>query len=136
MPPTPLAQEMLDCIVGRVQERRTLKACSLVARSFVFPSQQQLFRSVCSFTDQLYCRSPTRTNHLTTFMTFDNALPLFTMSPHLANHVRELYIILIFSQDCLRAAESVLRLCSRIVLLGICSNGGTLSWASIPASLV
>ncbi|KAJ7138318.1 hypothetical protein C8R44DRAFT_848163 [Mycena epipterygia] len=123
MPPVRLAQEMLASIVDQVQERRTLKACSLVARSFVFPSQRHLFR-----------RQPTGTDYLTVVMPFQTALALFTMSPHLITHVKDLYLGLRLLQDC-HAAQSVLRIASEITLLGIFGNGVLLDWNTISPSL-
>ncbi|KAJ7138362.1 hypothetical protein C8R44DRAFT_976099 [Mycena epipterygia] len=105
MPPARLGQELLDSIVDKVQERRTLKACSLVAKSFVLQSQKRLFRSVCLYNYFLASNHPKGTDCLTVVMPFQRALDLFTTSPHLITHVKGLYLGLRVLQDC-GAAES------------------------------
>ncbi|KAJ7142688.1 hypothetical protein C8R44DRAFT_760966 [Mycena epipterygia] len=137
MPPTPLAQELLDSIVDQVQERITLKACSLVASSFVVSSQRRLFRSVClSLYGPGSRKQPEGTNHLTVSMTFQNALHLFTMSSHLGTYVRDLHLGLYpaFTSH-YDVVETVLRITSsRITLLGIFGLD-SFDWNSIPTSL-
>ncbi|KAJ7123385.1 hypothetical protein C8R44DRAFT_980803 [Mycena epipterygia] len=138
MPPTHLAQELLDCIVGEVQDRPTLKAWSLVARSFTGSSQPRLFRSLCLFADRLeFHPNLLRINRLTAFMSFDRALELFTICPHLGSYAKGMHLGLINSQD-FGVVESVLRMASQITVLGIFGDratSGRLHWGSIPVSL-
>ncbi|KAJ7138352.1 hypothetical protein C8R44DRAFT_976096 [Mycena epipterygia] len=134
MSPGPLAQELLDSIVDHVQERGTLKACSLAARSFVVSSQRRLFRSLCLFI-RVPSQPPRGTNHLTVSMTFQNALHVFTMSSYLGSYVRHLYIGLVHHLQDYGLVESALRIVSKITLLGIFGVGGTYDWSTIPPSL-
>ncbi|KAJ7100452.1 hypothetical protein C8R44DRAFT_747499 [Mycena epipterygia] len=137
MPPAHLAQELLDCIVDEVQDRRTLKACSVVARSLVGSSQRRLFRTFCLFTDQLRLYPvPLGIDHPTAlFISFEKALDLFTIAPHLGSYATDVYFGLLDSQD-LGIVESVLRMVSQPTVLGIFHNHpGFYRWSSIPASL-
>ncbi|KAJ7123393.1 hypothetical protein C8R44DRAFT_783757 [Mycena epipterygia] len=138
MPPAHLAQELLDCIVGEVRDRRTLKACSLVARSFTGSSQRRLFRSLCLFAGRLESH-PTvlGIDHLTALTSFERALELFTISPHLGSYAKCMHLGLIDSQD-FGVVESVLRMAPQITVLGIFSNETVsegLHWGNIPVSL-
>ncbi|KAJ7138332.1 hypothetical protein C8R44DRAFT_868637 [Mycena epipterygia] len=134
MSPGPLAQELLDSIVDYVQERGTLKACSLAARSFVVSSQRRLFRSLCLFI-RVPNQPPRGTDHLTVSMTFQNALHVFTMSSHLGSYVRNLYIGLVHHLQDYGLVESALRIVSKITLLGIFGVGGPYDWSTISTSL-
>ncbi|KAJ7123409.1 hypothetical protein C8R44DRAFT_783768 [Mycena epipterygia] len=142
--PAYLAQELLDCIVGEVQDRKTLKAWSLVARSFTGSSQRRLFRSLCLFTGRLEIH-PTLLgiDHLTALTSFERALELFTItwvagiSPHLGSYAKGMHLGLINSQD-FGVVESVLRMAPQITVLGIFGNratSGRLHWGSFPVSL-
>lgn len=65
---------------------------------------------------------------------FEKALDLFTMSPHLGDYVRD--GLNPFHDR--RAEESVLRvlrMTSNITLLGVVSNGGTFGWDMIPRTM-
>ncbi|KAJ7123389.1 hypothetical protein C8R44DRAFT_783750 [Mycena epipterygia] len=138
MPPAHLAQELLDCIVGEVQDRRTLKACSLVARSLTGSSQRRLFRSLCLFAGRLESH-PTvlGIDHLTALTSFERALELLTISPHLGSYATGMHLGLTDSQD-FGVVESVLRMAPQIMVLGIFSNETAsegLHWGNIPVSL-
>ncbi|KAJ7123378.1 hypothetical protein C8R44DRAFT_980800 [Mycena epipterygia] len=138
MPPVHLAQELLDCIVDQVQDRRTLKACSVVARSLVGSSQRRLFRILCLFTDQLrFYPAPLGIDHPTAlFMSFEKALDLFTISPHLGSYATDVYLGLLDPQDSPGVVESVLRMVSQLTVLGIFhNNSGFYRWSNIPPSL-
>ncbi|KAJ7123391.1 hypothetical protein C8R44DRAFT_852379 [Mycena epipterygia] len=138
MPLILLAQKLLDCIVEEVQERRELKAWSLVARSFTGSSQRRLFRSLCLFAGRLESH-PTvlGIDHLTALTSFERALELFTISPHLGSYAKGMHLGPIDSQD-FGVVESVLRMAPQITVLGIFSNETVsegLHWGNIPVSL-
>ncbi|KAJ7123419.1 hypothetical protein C8R44DRAFT_783776, partial [Mycena epipterygia] len=139
MPPAHLAQELLDCIVGEVRDRPTLKACSLVARSLTSSSQRRLFRSLCLFAGKFEAHATLfdGIDHLTALTSFERVLELFAISPHLGSYVKGMHLGLINSQDC-AVVESVLRMASQITVLGIFSNeivSDSLHWGNIPVSL-
>ncbi|KAJ7800348.1 hypothetical protein B0H14DRAFT_1692284 [Mycena olivaceomarginata] len=68
----PLPQELLDAIIDQVRDKETLKACALVATSFLPPSQRNLFRKV-----RLGDRDTSAT---------------LAESPHLVSYIRDLTI--------------------------------------------
>jgi hypothetical protein len=43
---SPLPQELFDTIIDEIRDKETLKACALVATSFLPPSQRNLFRKI------------------------------------------------------------------------------------------
>ncbi|KAJ6551683.1 hypothetical protein B0H19DRAFT_1158554 [Mycena capillaripes] len=112
--PSPLAQELIDAIVDQVP-RKNLTTCSLVAKSFLVPSQRRLFREIIT--------------------QFKNARDLFATSPHLGKYIHSLSLCLTPGED-YAAIESVLRVVSNIAGLAILANAHTLYWGQMPASVM
>ncbi|KAJ7289560.1 hypothetical protein C8J57DRAFT_433118 [Mycena rebaudengoi] len=70
-----LPQELIDAIIGQVDNETSLKSCSIAARHFVSPSQQAIFRSLAPSRDQ--CEA---------------LQARLVASPHLAPYIQELAI--------------------------------------------
>ncbi|KAJ7672330.1 hypothetical protein DFH06DRAFT_1176006 [Mycena polygramma] len=109
-PSSSLAQELIDVIVDEVP-RNTLTACSLVAKSFLVPSQRRLFRAILS--------------------EFERARDLFAMSPHLGGYVRHLVLCLTPSQD-YAAIEMILPVVTHLTGMSIMANAYSLNWRELP----
>ncbi|KAJ7138299.1 hypothetical protein C8R44DRAFT_728449 [Mycena epipterygia] len=133
MPPQ-LAQELLDAIVDHVHGNSNLISCSLASTSFAVSSQRCLFRSLCL----------TETGHLDasgapspdgSHISFDDARDLFTMSPHLGNHVRDLTVCWGYDRD-YAAAESVLRRVPSLTRLALSAIPFFFSWEEMPSNLM
>ncbi|KAJ6605417.1 hypothetical protein DFH09DRAFT_1422556 [Mycena vulgaris] len=92
MSPAHLAKELLEAIVGEVQSKDTLKACSLVSRSLTVCSQRRLFHALCLVTNPNAIKSISPT-HRPTF-SLDSARNLFSMAPHLTQYVTDLALCL------------------------------------------
>ncbi|KAJ7359670.1 hypothetical protein DFH08DRAFT_414841 [Mycena albidolilacea] len=75
---SPLPQELFNAIIDQVRGKETLKACALVATSFLPPSQRNLFRKV-----ELGGHSPGRGTSAT-----------LAEFPHLVSYIRDLTIYL------------------------------------------
>ncbi|KAJ7132462.1 hypothetical protein C8R44DRAFT_774075 [Mycena epipterygia] len=144
MPPARLAQELLDCIIDQVQDRKTLKPCSLVARSLAGSSQRRIFRAFCLATNaHIYSRILLEPHHRAMlFMTFEKALNLFTIAPHLGSFATDVHLGLIQPHDpndtrCddLSVVESILRMVPQLTVFGIFHNtSDSLHWSRFPAS--
>ncbi|KAJ7235513.1 hypothetical protein C8J57DRAFT_1378031 [Mycena rebaudengoi] len=78
---TPPPQELIDSIVGLVDDSPTLKSCSLVATSFVAASQRRLFRSL-----RLYATPTHRHPHIT----LEGMSVFLSSTPHVSSFVHEL----------------------------------------------
>ncbi|KAJ6460969.1 hypothetical protein C8R45DRAFT_1108788 [Mycena sanguinolenta] len=135
MPPPILAQELIDAIVDKVP-RNKLTTCSLVAKSFLVPSQQCLFASLSLFTAPLRIAGPPKGQQILT--AFENAVELFAMSPHLSRYVHSLALCLTPSLQEFGAVESVLRTLPKlrsICFLANAHHGVAFDWQEMPASL-
>ncbi|KAJ7235511.1 hypothetical protein C8J57DRAFT_1378022 [Mycena rebaudengoi] len=78
---TPPPQELIDSIVGLIDDSLTLKSCSLVATSFVAASQRRLFRSL-----RLYATPTHRHPHFT----LEGMSVFLSATPHVSSFVHEL----------------------------------------------
>ncbi|KAJ7268558.1 hypothetical protein C8J57DRAFT_1509740 [Mycena rebaudengoi] len=111
-----LPQELIDAILERVEDSESLKACSLVAGSFLAPSQRSLFR---------YLRL--RYNILKAL----NAL--FTASARLASYIRDVQIHIPLLPHHQSTLHSVLRLLPNIARMKI--YGDPVLWSDISEEL-
>ncbi|KAF7377828.1 hypothetical protein MSAN_00206300 [Mycena sanguinolenta] len=130
-----LAQELIDAIIDKVP-RNKLTTCSLVAKSFLVPSQQRLFASLSLFTAPLRIAGPPKGEQI--LAAFENAVELFTMSPHLSKYVRSLALCLTPSLRNFGAVESVLRTLPKlrsICFLANAHHGVAFNWQEMPASV-
>lgn len=80
-PTTPTPQDVIDTVIGNISANNaeTLKNCSLASRSFLAPSQKQLFSIIYITKGRTICQRLYR---------------LIACSPHIATYIRELHIIL------------------------------------------
>ncbi|KAJ7359680.1 hypothetical protein DFH08DRAFT_414992 [Mycena albidolilacea] len=112
---SPLPQELFDAIIDQVRDKETLKACALVATSFLSPSRRNLFREIQLFGVVIGDREPSAT--LAEF-------------PHLVSYIRDLtiYVWDLVSENILAMAV-ILRSVQSIESLVI--YGGAECWSSL-----
>lgn len=127
-------QELIDVIINQVDDRKTLEACSLVASSFVCPSQRLLFHTVDL---DLAIRTPPRKKAYARF------LRLLTLNPLLGTYVRSLRLGdglegFGFSRSWISSAKNLPQLFQLLPGLEIFSltfNSDEKNWKSIPADI-
>jgi hypothetical protein len=128
-----LPQELIDVIINQVDDRKTLKACSLVASSFVCPSQRLLFHTVDLDNAILTPRKKA----------YARFLRLLTLNPLLGTYVRSLRLgddseDFGFSRSWIIHAKHLPQLFQLLPWLEIFSltfNSDDRSWKSIPADI-
>ncbi|KAJ7437416.1 hypothetical protein FB451DRAFT_1570698 [Mycena latifolia] len=132
MSPPSLPHELLEVIVGEVQGKDSLRACSLASKSLLVCSQRHLFRALCFCQDLRQIPSnPTQIPRLS----FKRARELLTMSPHLAGYVCDLTLCLQPGQDH-NLVENLLRSVSeRLTRLAIFAFPRTLIWEEMPSGV-
>ena len=128
-----LPQELIDVIINQVDDRKTLKACSLVASSFVCPSQKLLFLSVDLDNAILIPRKKAYTRFLR----------LLTLNPLLGTYVRSLRLgddseDFGFSRSWIIHAKNLpqlFRLLPRLEIFSLTFNSYERNWKSIPEDI-
>ncbi|KAJ7853348.1 hypothetical protein B0H14DRAFT_2758666, partial [Mycena olivaceomarginata] len=121
-------------------DEESLRALSLVCRSFLYASQRCLFCSLALHTDPSYRRRKFRPGfglgrRYRLANTFTRAFSVFTTSPHLARHVRSLTIVVEPNVD-ETAVGGVLRLLCGIECLSIEGiTRGDFPWKSTPTPM-
>ena len=128
-----LPQELIVVIINQVDDQKTLKACSLVASSFVYLSQTLLFHTID-------LDIPIRTPRKKAYTRF---LRLLTLHPHLGTYVRSLRLgddseDLRFSRSWIVHAKSLpqlFRLLPRLESFSLTFNSDEMNWKSIPADI-
>lgn len=132
--PEDIVNIILDELSDSDDDRSTLLACSVVARSFVAPSQSRLFRHVGVSSFQERCRK---------------LHALLTQSPHIAGHIRILALEADWSLAMSRKPESrtwIFDEPALVPLLGMLPNlkalylnpqhkAATLEWEEFPINL-
>ena len=133
LPMPRLPQELIDVIIDQVDDRETLKACSLVASSFVCLSQRLLFHTV----DLDYAILIPRKKAYARF------LRLLTLNPLLGTYVRSLRLgddseDFGFSRSWIINAKNLpqlFQLLPRLEIFSLTFNSDERSWKSIPADI-
>lgn len=121
-------------------DEESLRALSLVCRFFLYASQRCLFCSLALHTDPSYRRRKFRPGfglgrRYRLANTFSRAFSVFTTSPHLAQHVRSLTIVVEPNVD-ETAVGGVLRLLCGIERLSIEGiTRGDFPWKSTPTPM-
>lgn len=130
-----LPQELIDAIIAQVDDRKTLRACSLVASSSVFPSQSLLFHTIDLDTPRVLSRKKA----------YARLLHVLTLNPHLGTHVRSLRLG--DDSDCFSASRSFSRswiaqaknlpqlfqFLPQLEVFSLTFNSDEMNWKSIPA---
>ena len=128
-----LPQELIDVIINQVDDRKTLKACSLVASSFVCPSQRLLFHTVDLDNAILTPRKKA----------YARFLRLLTLNPLLGTYVRSLRLgddseDFGFSRSWIIHAKKLpqlFRLLPQLEIFSLTFNSDEMNWKSIPADI-
>ena len=128
-----LPQELIDVIINQVDDRKTLKACSLVASSFVCPSQRLLFHTV-----DLDNVVPTPRKKA-----YARFLRLLTLNPVLGTYVRSLRLgdgpeDFGLSRSWIVNAKNLPQLFQflpRLEIFSLTFNSDERDWKSIPADI-
>ena len=125
-----LPQELIDVIINQVDDHKTLKACSLVASSFVCPSQKLLFLTVD------LDNAPRK-------KAYARFLRLLILNPLLGTYVRSLRLgddseDFGFSRSWIIHAKSLpqlFQLIPRLEIFSLTFNSDERNWKSIPADI-
>lgn len=127
-----LPQELIDVIINQVDDRKTLKACCLVASSFVCPSQRLLFLTVDLDNQILTPRKKAYTRFLR----------LLTLNPLLGTYVRSLRLgdseDFGFSRSWIIHAKNLpqlFQLLPRLEIFSLTFNSDERNWKSIPSDI-
>ncbi|KAF7303397.1 hypothetical protein MIND_00568000 [Mycena indigotica] len=107
MPPEPIPPELIDTVLNYVDDRRTLKACTVVCRSFCALAQKRLFSSFTLLPPSLPHVAPPPQD-LATFL---------VNSPHIPFHVRRLHIVCPHYENWVGAILQCLALFTRLTSL-------------------
>ena len=126
-----LPQELIDAIIYQVDDRKTLNACSLVASSFVFPSQRHIFHTIDL--DAPASRKKA----------YARFLRLLTINPHLGMYVRSLRLgddsdDFGSSRSWIIHAKNLpqfFQLLPRLESFSLTFNSDEMDWKSIPAEI-
>ncbi|KAF7356129.1 hypothetical protein MVEN_00943500 [Mycena venus] len=131
-----LPPELVHAIIEQmdIADEESLRSCSLVCRSLVYPAQRRLFRSLELYTDPSYRRRrpwPAKGSKSTTFTRFHSAVK---SSPYLAQYVRDLTIHLHWKVDDSLIGDVLPLLCQveRLSIQGFCSFW---SWDPTPTPM-
>ena len=125
-----LPQELIDSIISQLNDRKSLKACSLVASPFVLPSQRLLFHTIDLDTPTLTPRN------LKIYVRF---LRILTLNPLLGTYVRSLRLG--DDSDNFGSSRSwtahknlpqLLQLLPRLEAFTLTFNSCEIQWTSIP----
>ena len=128
-----LPQELIVVIIDQVDDQKTLKACSLVASSFVYLSQRLLFHTIDLDAPILTPRKKAYTRFLR----------LLTLNPHLGTFVRSLRLgddsdDFGFSRSWIIHAKNLpqlFQLLPRLETFSLTFNSDEMNWKSIPADI-
>lgn len=128
-----LPHELIDVIINQVDDRKTLKACSLVASSFVCPSQRLLFLTVDLDNATLTPRKKA----------YARFLRILTLNPILGTYVRSLRLgddseDFYFSRSWIIHAKNLpqlFQLLPRLEIFYLTFNSDERNWKSIPADI-
>ena len=128
-----LPQELIDVIINQVDDRKTLKACSLVASSLVCSSQRLLFHTVDLDNAILTSRKKA----------YARFLRLLILNPLLGTYVRSLRLgddseDFGFSRSWIIHAKNLpqlFQLLPRLEIFSLTFNSDERNWKSIPAEI-
>ena len=133
LPMPRLPQELIDVIINQVNDRNTLKACSLVASSFVCSSQRLLFHTIDL--DDGFRISRKRA--------YARFLRVLTLNPLLGTYVRSLRLgddsdNSSFARSWIINAKNLpqlFQLLPQLEIFSLTFNSDERSWKSIPADI-